>query len=123
MTVPPPPSQELSTAAGGPATSRQAPLALPATSPPNASGAWTPLLHGALAGRAVETLEAIGQHLGESPAPESPGALDPSLFTGAAGVAVCLGYLARLQGTDEAAAREFARAVGAAAETPQAPCF
>jgi hypothetical protein len=38
-------------------------------------------------------------------------------------VAVCLGYLARWQGADEAAAREFARAVGAAAETPQSPCI
>jgi hypothetical protein len=72
----------------------------------------------------VETLEAIGQHLGKPAAPDSPGALDPSLFTGAAGVAVCLGYLARWQGANEAAAsREFARAVGAAAETPLSPYF
>jgi hypothetical protein len=118
----PPPSSGPSTAAGAPAPSRQATPPLPAGALLDANGTWQSLLDGDLAARAQEAIDAIGRHLSASPAPNPSGAADASLFTGAAGVALGLGHLARWRGTnEEVAARELARAVRAAVGTPQEP--
>ena len=118
----PPRPQEPTTVAGGPGASRHAARFPSNGGIPNARGAWTPLLDGAVAERAREAVDAIGRDLNESSASNQPGAVDGSMFTGSAGVALCLGCLARWRGANkEGAAREFARAVSVAAETPQTP--